>query len=746
METKETIIFEVDVTSYEKSLALLTNSINALKADQKAYLEDSKKGIAGAAEAYEKVTVQLKNQQQAYRTTQAALQGYVAGQKSGVQTANLLNNSIQQNRDLLKQLTAQYINTKNPSEAFTKQIKAVSDALKQQEGVIGDTRRNVGNYFNEFAGNLPVIGKVVTGVKDMGLAFQTAGGGVKGFGAALATTGLPIIITGVTALVDIFKAYEPVAEAVERTTAGISAAFSALVRGNDIFEAGEQTAKLTGQLQELEDQQSLFDLNRQKSRKEVIALLLESKNTGISLGEQLQATIKANKLEKEENDKQLENLRKQADLEEEVFAVKVGIRQKYTKEYGDLLIRQLVDTDDYRNENLKQQLGITSDEINELRKRRGAIIETEGESQNLQDRLANRTAAIIEKINAARAKDLEEQKKQSAEADKIRESNAKKELDNARLVGEENEKIRLDFEKRKQDEILAQAEFNKRQNEQKLTDEKDFLSKQNEQAISYLEERTRAEKQAAEATKQAELEKQQYQRASLQAASSISDNIIGLVGDVAEAQGAGAEFAKALAFVQILTQQAIAIATAVTGGTESGAATGPAAIVSIPAFIATLVGTVTAVIGGAFSLLASPTPKAKFALGGEAIDVGGKSHAQGGTKYYGEDGNSFEVERGEKMFVMKADASRDIAKLSSWNQKYGGNSWTGSPVRYAAAGGVIGNAGFDTRQVSTSALQRAEMTLAIKEAMLSAPAPVVSVKEFNKVNSGVQRSVRVSEV
>ena len=142
METKETIIFEVDVTSYEKSLALLTNSINALKADQKAYLEDSKKGIAGAAEAYEKVTVQLKNQQQAYRTTQAALQGYVAGQKSGVDVTNLANNSIQQNRDLLKQLTAQYINTKNPSEAFTKQIKAVSDALKQQEGIIGDTRQN----------------------------------------------------------------------------------------------------------------------------------------------------------------------------------------------------------------------------------------------------------------------------------------------------------------------------------------------------------------------------------------------------------------------------------------------------------------------------------------------------------------------------------------------------------------------------------------------------------------------------
>jgi len=742
METKETIIFEVDVTSYEKSLALLSNSINALKADQKAYLEDSKKGIAGAAEAYEKVTVQLKNQQQAYRTTQAALQGYVAGQKSGVDLTNLSNNSIQQNRDLLKQLTAQYINTKNPSEAFTKQIKSVSDALKQQEGAIGDTRRNVGNYAEGFKGALSAITSTIPALG----GFKTAQLGVN---AAMDANPIGAVILLLQGLVDIFKNNAEVADQVSFAFAAVNKAVGSII--DTVVNTVSSLDNLTQALAHPID--FIFNLgkNMAKAAKEGYEAAKALDAFELSAG-RIDRAIQKNQVSIDALTKSLKDRTK---TEKERIAIANQIADTEIKN-ADLIIQKNQELLNAENLRLKGKT-LNATEQNKLEQLIADVQNAELEKQIVNAQRQTRINILLDKQNTASVKDNSDEraKARQEELRKWKESqDILNELLELSAKGQQEqydryiENFNLNQAALKQLEENATMQIDLQEKTRQTQEEIDaeFAASNYATFKEFYDAKAKLYKDDQANLLNAEKAKVQYQKASLQAASSISENIIKLVSDVAEAQGAGAEFAKALAFVQILTQQAIAIATAVAGGTESGASTGPAAIVSIPAFIATLVGAVTAVIGGAFSLLATPTPKAKFALGGEAIDVGGKSHAQGGTKYYGEDGNSFEVERGEKMFVMKADASRDIAKLSSWNQKYGGNSWTGSPVRYAAAGGVIGNAGFDTRQVSTSALQRAEMTLAIKEAMLSAPAPVVSVKEFNRVNSGVQRSVRVSEV
>mgnify|MGYP003531559254 CR=1 FL=1 len=69
----EVVVFEVDVSSYEKSLADLTKSINGLKDTQAELQKQTKDGAKGAAESLEKVNAQLKLQQQEYRTTQNIL-------------------------------------------------------------------------------------------------------------------------------------------------------------------------------------------------------------------------------------------------------------------------------------------------------------------------------------------------------------------------------------------------------------------------------------------------------------------------------------------------------------------------------------------------------------------------------------------------------------------------------------------------------------------------------------------------
>ena len=85
-----------------------------------------------------------------------------------------------------------------------------------------------------------------------------------------------------------------------------------------------------------------------------------------------------------------------------------------------------------------------------------------------------------------------------------------------------------------------------------------------------------------------------------------------------------------------------------------------------------------------------PTPPQKrnipkLAKGGV---VGGDLHSNGGTKYYGEDGNVIEMERGERMFVLNRNASAAISGLSYLNQIHGGNSFINKPSRYLRDGGM----------------------------------------------------------
>ncbi len=81
----------------------------------------------------------------------------------------------------------------------------------------------------------------------------------------------------------------------------------------------------------------------------------------------------------------------------------------------------------------------------------------------------------------------------------------------------------------------------------------------------------------------------------------------------------------------------------------------------------------------------------QFAFGGKVkrSRVGGRSHAEGGTKYVGQDGNAFEVERGEDIFVLKRTATEAIDGLSDINQLFGGKSFRQTGTAFSQDGGVV---------------------------------------------------------
>ena len=77
----------------------------------------------------------------------------------------------------------------------------------------------------------------------------------------------------------------------------------------------------------------------------------------------------------------------------------------------------------------------------------------------------------------------------------------------------------------------------------------------------------------------------------------------------------------------------------------------------------------------------------KYAKGGTIV---GKSHAQGGVKFVGDNGQAFEAEGGENVYILKKTASAEINALSDLNVAHGGKSFhTSIPSKFAEGGTVV---------------------------------------------------------
>lgn len=142
----------------------------------------------------------------------------------------------------------------------------------------------------------------------------------------------------------------------------------------------------------------------------------------------------------------------------------------------------------------------------------------------------------------------------------------------------------------------------------------------------------------------------------------------------------------------------------------------------------------------------------KYAKGGQVV---GPSHAQGGVTFKGDNGQVFEVEGGENMYVLNKNASSAINALSRVNQYYGGKSFHTSNVYKYAQGGnfdVISNNSYTT--VNKSMMKQGPVDLSQKtiasiaqafvEGVENAPSPIVSVQEIAEVQQNRNVIIRAS--
>lgn len=430
-DTTEKIIFEVDASSWEKSLANIASDIDALKQTQKSLLEQARAGSAAAAIEYEKVSAALKVQQQQYRTTQAVVVGYYQAQLKGADANNFANNSIEQNRALLKQLTAQYIQTVKPTQEFTDKVKKLSDTLKEQEGAIGDTRRNVGNYASSIVDafkNLSVAGVNVGGIieplKNVNKSFKDAGGGASGLAAGLSTGlggALPLVVLGLSGLLDSLKTYKPLADAAENATLAITAGFNALVTGGNVVEAARQTIEYTEALRDLEDTQASFNLSQQESTNRVNQLLLVSKNVGLDIGQRLDILKEAEQIERNQFRESQRRAEETIKANENIIRSIGRLTEKQFIQFtnGSTQARLEIQT-------LLEQRGVQEDVIKRFQQ---ALIEQAkltGESIALREKIANRRSALLEKQDAQNEKELEKERQHLEKLRQEREAYLKK--------------------------------------------------------------------------------------------------------------------------------------------------------------------------------------------------------------------------------------------------------------------------------------------------------------------------------
>lgn len=415
----ETAVFNIDVQPAIKSLATLQTELD------KARIELLRLNASETATAEERIKQQVivKSLTKEYngltnavvqQTT--ALTSLTAEEQENIKTNNFQENSIVANRKAYNALYNELLRVAKPTKDQIATVQNLNKTLKEQEKALGNTTRNVGNYEEGMKGALSQVFSGIKGIegfrdalKNSVTGFKAAEGGARGFGAGLAALGLPIIITAVEGLISAFKAFKPVADAIEDVVTAISAGFGALISGGNIKEAVNQSLSLLNVMRDLEDTQDAFNIQQSKSTNEVNRLIVASKDVTKTFEERKKLLETANEIEQTQHEAALKRNREL--LEAQSLALKsklrIGVEDLRLLAEGTsaeaLALRE-------RLERNKAGRKLDEEELKAFQATIKERAELNGQSLTLQEKIANRLASLNEKENDEREKLAEQEK------------------------------------------------------------------------------------------------------------------------------------------------------------------------------------------------------------------------------------------------------------------------------------------------------------------------------------------------
>jgi hypothetical protein len=267
-------------------------------------------------DAFKDNAQQLKALEQQQKLNTKVLGDLTTAEKQNTDTTNFNNNSIAQNRELLKTLNAEYIRLANPTKEQTARLKSLTDTLKAQESAIGDNRRSVGSYkesFQGLIGQFPALQNGISGV-------------ANGFKALSAGNPFTLIAMALTPLIQSFLKLEPVTNAINGVFEGISATITTIVvsikgfvesvssgagiltafsdnfgnLGSNIAEASKEGYNLVQALDDLEDAERANQALISQTNRDVAILIASSRDRSKSERERIALLERANELEEKQ--------------------------------------------------------------------------------------------------------------------------------------------------------------------------------------------------------------------------------------------------------------------------------------------------------------------------------------------------------------------------------------------------------------------------------------------------------------
>lgn len=711
-------------------------------------------------------------------------------------SVNALRAQLAQNTTELNRMSEAQRTTSKEGQDLTEQTKALSDKLKEMEKAVGDNRRNVGNYAESVKDGILQTQGLTGGTGALVGQMKSGITGVQAFNAALKANPIIFVVSIVLTLIGIIeklmKRNSELATSLNAAFAPFKVIFGRLLDWiTGLFEGVafvlENIAKGVTRLL---DKLGLISEETKKAAAEGARLAGETQRI---YQEETKALVPMERMRRE-----LEELKTLAADQNKTTAERTELLKEAAEKLHIIRDLELaVLNSKYKQIKAENQLGYTSDEDYRKEQEALAALEAAKASYATQEKELIGQMTGLEKSErdkqVADAKAAAEKKKKATEAATKAEAEAvKKQAEVLKKAQEEtikayeqsvktmeleiaenqlrtgktsieetqrviNEQIALEKFKRDQKLITEQEYLNnvralnlqfetevKADADRRVAEKKaaDALNLENERALADVKlqndldnqitrldamkalEIENAEKIGAETTaitERFELMKDEvrrkYYNAQLEMAAGTAGQLSSLLG---EESAAGKAFATAQALINTYLGASKALAQGGIWGIAQ------AAIV------------VAAGMKNVMSINKTKEPDTKintsvrkYAKGGQ---IYGASHAAGGVTFTGSNGQQFEAEGGENMYILNRKASSAINALSALNMEYGGRSFGSSGVYRYANGGKIDVGGGTSMQLpsnfslSNDSLQK--LAAIMYDSVASVPAPQVVVTDI----------------
>lgn len=715
-------------------------------------------------------------------------------------SVDALRAQLAKNTKELNAMSAATRNNTDEGQKLVTETKEISDKLKDMEKAVGDNRRNVGNY----AESIQEAMSSTQGLSGATAAMATSlSGGVnilKVFNATLRANPILAIVSVILVLVSTIEklmkrnsemaanlkaAFAPfevifsrILDGITELLGGVAKAFEWITEKvvNLLSSIGlitEETTKAANAAKALTKQELAIYEAETNNLVTLSAMRRELEAQRTIVGDQLKtaeernlAAQKAIAISKQMEKAEIDVLQKKYDqikAQNELSYTSKEDRRAEMQALADLQARQ-ADYIGQRKELENQASGIVKTQIaaNEAAYKAAEAAKAQAAIKAAQDaenqKRALQEATIKQMETALTALNL------SMQAKELENDTIGMKIENEKAYVEESlklEKYRLEQGLiSKQEYANKEAEFNLgiQQLEMQRKEEQDALMREREAMdaanlhelkmaevtnefdmrqmqldAQYAQEMANAEKIGADtALIQAKYEKakEENTRARVNAELTMT---AGLAGQMSSLLGEQSAIGKAFAVVQATINTYLGATKALASGGIFGIA--QAAIVI--AFGMKQVATIAKQKDPDTKI---NTSVKKYAKGGQ---IYGRSHAQGGVTFRGDNGQVFEAEGGENVYIMKKTASAEINALSALNEAHGGNSFGTSGLYKFADGGMVAGLSEANRVVKQAGSMKLsnesinQLAGVVIDAVMSMPNPVVSVQDINNGQNDV---------